>query len=65
MQRKDLEKKNFKTAILAAFTESLRLNELAITVKVWHEYESVLVSESVVNKMLQAVVNDFVKTSQL
>ena len=34
-----MKKKNKNNAIMASFTESLRMNELAISVKIWHDYE--------------------------
>ena len=45
---------------MATFTESLRMNELAISVKIWYDYEQVLTREAAINKTLHAIVQSFV-----
>ena len=55
-KRKEMKKRNKNNAIMASFTESLRMNELAISVKIWHDYEYILTKESMINKVLHAIV---------
>lgn len=38
-EQESLTWENRKRAILAAFIESLRIEEMAVTVKIWHEYD--------------------------
>ena len=37
--REDLSKKNLKKAILSTFKETMRVNEIALSLEIWHEYE--------------------------
>ena len=44
-QQPTLDKQSAKKAIFAAFNECLKENQMAIALKIWHEYESVLTSK--------------------
>ena len=50
---------------MAAFTESLIMNELAISLKIWRYYEQLLIGQSIVDQTLQAIVDSFVKAPEL
>ena len=54
-----LSKKSYKKAIFAAFNESLKLNELSVTIKIWHEYETVLTSKKLIHSVIESCVTAF------
>lgn len=59
-------RKKFKSEmIFAAFRESLKLDELAISFKMWKMYELLLMSPRYKDRVLQEIVNTFVRTPYL
>lgn len=64
-RQKNLLLPNKKRAIMAAFIESVNIEEMAVAVMIWHKYDQLLTSFEQIETVVQALVKAFVNSPYL